>query len=364
MKRGFTLIELLVVIAIIAILAAILFPVFAKAREKARQTTCSSNQRQIATSCLMFAQDHNELLPKTTTVWTDIKVDPGILKCTSAGSLSNGYGYFEGNDGKAIGRISIPTLQPISADCATSATGIQCWTDADPRHSSNVVVSYVDGHVGVGKREVLIPGPSVSVGQSSWSNFNGGGTGVVYVDGSVWAHYNKSNATPTQSVAGLFSNMRNAGSVASDQTNSMGWKIISLTSSYTSTESYGVKDATVQWQEFDVKAEDVTPHTLTVYCSANAWGGASPRLHCLKLTGTITTPEGVTTTSSKQVVINHSASNYSGYRSPWTITYTGKLRPAGTKLTVRLENVDALGVPGNVQIAQFIGPVVRDMLNP
>ncbi len=52
---GFTLIELLVVIAIIAILAAILFPVFAQAREKARQTSCLSNQKQYGTAMLMYA---------------------------------------------------------------------------------------------------------------------------------------------------------------------------------------------------------------------------------------------------------------------------------------------------------------------
>ncbi|MCW5934295.1 MAG: prepilin-type N-terminal cleavage/methylation domain-containing protein [Fimbriimonadia bacterium] len=61
MKRhGFTLIELLVVIAIIAILAAILFPVFAAAREKARQTTCVSNMKQILTSAVMYNQDYDE----------------------------------------------------------------------------------------------------------------------------------------------------------------------------------------------------------------------------------------------------------------------------------------------------------------
>ncbi|MBD3292375.1 MAG: prepilin-type N-terminal cleavage/methylation domain-containing protein [Armatimonadia bacterium] len=60
MKRGFTLIELLVVIAIIAILAAILFPVFARAREKARQTSCLSNLKQIALGALMYAQDYDE----------------------------------------------------------------------------------------------------------------------------------------------------------------------------------------------------------------------------------------------------------------------------------------------------------------
>ena len=62
-RRGFTLIELLVVIAIIAILAAILFPVFAKARESARRTVCISNVKQIGLAWMMYVQDYDELFP-------------------------------------------------------------------------------------------------------------------------------------------------------------------------------------------------------------------------------------------------------------------------------------------------------------
>jgi len=62
-RSGFTLIELLVVIAIIAILAAILFPVFAQAREKARQASCISNLKQISTAIIMYTQDYDEKFP-------------------------------------------------------------------------------------------------------------------------------------------------------------------------------------------------------------------------------------------------------------------------------------------------------------
>lgn len=65
-RSAFTLIELLVFIAIIATLAIILFPVFAQAREKARQASCLSNLMQFTLSCLMYVQDYNETFPRGT----------------------------------------------------------------------------------------------------------------------------------------------------------------------------------------------------------------------------------------------------------------------------------------------------------
>jgi len=95
-QRGFTLIELLVVIAIIAILAAILFPVFAQAREAARKTACTSNLKQIGMAFALYTQDFDECFPwaasnlgSPTTTWYDL-VEPYVKVGAS------GFGYTGG----------------------------------------------------------------------------------------------------------------------------------------------------------------------------------------------------------------------------------------------------------------------------
>jgi prepilin-type N-terminal cleavage/methylation domain-containing protein/prepilin-type processing-associated H-X9-DG protein len=110
--RGFTLIELLVVIAIISILASILFPVFSRAREKARQASCMSNLRQIALAFLMYAQDSDETLPLTSTsqnYWFEVILpyikNKQIFACPSAGGrAATTQCYVETNPGVAAGR--------------------------------------------------------------------------------------------------------------------------------------------------------------------------------------------------------------------------------------------------------------------
>jgi len=128
-RSGFTLIELLVVIAIIAILAAILFPVFARARENARKANCQSNLKQIATGVMMYAQDYDEMLPKSARyiTSTDLYTWPSMIApylkntdvytCPSAPTVrwtgaknvtqTIGYGYSQiVADGPALAEIA------------------------------------------------------------------------------------------------------------------------------------------------------------------------------------------------------------------------------------------------------------------
>jgi len=116
--RGFTLIELLVVIAIIAILAAILFPVFAKAREKARASSCLSNMRQLGSAAMQYAQDFDERFPKTYQWsangaycywWSDL-IQPYIRNYQIVVCPSGSWSYYYYRDNTLVGVYPNPLV--------------------------------------------------------------------------------------------------------------------------------------------------------------------------------------------------------------------------------------------------------------
>jgi prepilin-type N-terminal cleavage/methylation domain-containing protein/prepilin-type processing-associated H-X9-DG protein len=191
MRKGFTLIELLVVIAIIAILAAILFPVFAKAREKARQSSCLSNIKQINLAILSYAQDYDEVLPQAY-YWTPTRysyiqfMEPYVknsqvfncpsmsVKATVTYNGCRSYPFNGGLWGASLGEIQSPAETVMHGD-ATPNTTNSGWTFIRPsygrrpdstdgseypvwtvatysyfsfctRHNGTGNVGYVDGH--------------------------------------------------------------------------------------------------------------------------------------------------------------------------------------------------------------------------
>lgn len=187
-RSGFTLIELLVVIAIIAILAAILFPVFARAREAARATSCRSNCKQLVTAALMYTQDYDETWSPICCFNNDITVgqffwpyaiQPYIknrqaYRCPSDKYQNVASSYLGNNQ---LEKLSLAAIQ-APADCvfimdgtggtggvfdpnnATSGNGLNAdytiWDSTQrhtqasnglPRHSGTATVAYCDGHV-------------------------------------------------------------------------------------------------------------------------------------------------------------------------------------------------------------------------
>ncbi len=178
-RRAFTLIELLVVIAIIAILAAILFPVFAKAREKARQSSCQSNLKQLGLALVQYVQDYDQRYPYA--YWTQATgwQPPGLYwaqltpyikntqvwVCPSSTHKSCSYiysGYLaNGSSGRAEAEItSTAELVALADSCWDAVWTIDGSTmplpgppfDNSPRrlidrHNGGCNFAYADGHV-------------------------------------------------------------------------------------------------------------------------------------------------------------------------------------------------------------------------
>ncbi|HZP81898.1 MAG TPA: DUF1559 domain-containing protein [Chthonomonadaceae bacterium] len=191
-RSGFTLIELLVVIAIIAILAAILFPVFAQAREKARTISCLSNTKQLGLGTLMYVQDYDESFPMSLyfhdlTTFRAFAVydaifpytkNAGIVACPSAPQAINWPAYMavfglptmgnftyasycpnvtlfaDGPDNmltgnsrpiQTLGSVQFPVAQTMWYDGFIGGGG-SFYTPVEGRHTDGANVAYADGH--------------------------------------------------------------------------------------------------------------------------------------------------------------------------------------------------------------------------
>jgi prepilin-type N-terminal cleavage/methylation domain-containing protein/prepilin-type processing-associated H-X9-DG protein len=186
-KEGFTLIELLVVIAIIAILAAILFPVFAQARESARKTSCLSNVKQLALGCRMYTTDYDGHGPSSN---GDCWGSPA--PCKTDDSYSNATFSMQ--------------WQFAIFPYVKNQQVYKC--PSDPRPDDQILVSYVHNNYGLnlgggGKNESAVPAPAETVeliegGNSGWARppdqggIPGGAKRAFIVgDYTLWDRWNR-----------------------------------------------------------------------------------------------------------------------------------------------------------------------------
>ena len=163
-SRAFTLIELLVVIAIIAILAAILFPVFARARAAAQKASCLSNEKQLQTAWLLYASDYDNvstLCGGGATVFDRLVPylkNTQVQRCAAdMGTNISSYGYNHTSGGINIDQIgddaasmvvfvdATSTMIMMASDVAPAGMGMGMGK-IDPRHNGMSNATFVDGH--------------------------------------------------------------------------------------------------------------------------------------------------------------------------------------------------------------------------
>ncbi len=213
-RSGFTLIELLVVIAIIAILAAILFPVFASAREKARQATCASNEKQFGIAFQEYNQDYDELYPIGSenaapfNEW-DVLISPYIMKtiyfspavyhCPDDLSASNSRTYAM-NDANGLGSFGLGPagwfISGVAYPCPLSAIGTPSNTFllVENPHPGNFVTQSSYAQVGC---PVSATGYTCQDSSNVGNPLHTGGWNYLYCDGHVkWLRPEMTFRTP------------------------------------------------------------------------------------------------------------------------------------------------------------------------
>jgi prepilin-type N-terminal cleavage/methylation domain-containing protein len=244
-RRAFTLIELLVVIAIIAILAAVLFPVFARAREKARQSACLSNLKQMGVAIQMYTQDYDERVPMSADQlaqnagdgWLSFwfgKIQPyvknqGIFNCPSSdifkGNFASNTTYEYGANSCVMvgwrtfgwdsqnsickgfdqGTLRLaeadePSRVALLSDTAAWAGTpprlqgthhFQCWSGTSRVHSTGITLTFLDGHAKWSKRDSAITAyqinprdPAYNGRGRNWTNPNDPDVGCTLWDGT------------------------------------------------------------------------------------------------------------------------------------------------------------------------------------
>ena len=188
---------------------SILFPVFSKAREKARQTACINNQKQIVTGALIYSQENEEVMPDNL---DQLGIPAKVFVCPTAGKNA-GYGYGYNSEVRAEGLGMIP--KPETVICTTDSTAtdkvLDSYTKIDNRHAGKAIASYCDGHVEMPSDGIL----GYKIGNTLFTSLTMPPAGwTVYDDLLITPTATPTKASMTSATVGEVINLRSNQSAA------------------------------------------------------------------------------------------------------------------------------------------------------